>query len=148
MHELDGILDGEDVVVEVVVDVIDHGRQGGGLARTGRARDQHQAAGKLRYLAKHLRRPQIFQGQDCARYGTKHGARAPRLLEGVDPEARHAGHLEGEVHLEILLQLLALVVVHDVVDEGVYFTVIQGGQIDLANLPINPDHRGNPGREV
>jgi len=40
------------------------------------------------------------------------------------------------------------VVVHDVVDEGVNFPVIQGGQIDLANLSVNPDHRRNPGGEV
>ncbi|MNT62054.1 hypothetical protein D3C72_1997440 [compost metagenome] len=132
-------------MVEVVIDVIDHGRKRGGLARTGRARDQHQAARKLGYLAEHLGSFQILQGQNGTGYGAKHGARAPRLLKGVDPKTRHAGYLEGEVHLEILLQLLALIVVHDVVDQGVHFTVIQGGQIDLANLSINPDHRGNPG---
>jgi hypothetical protein len=63
-------------------------------------------------------------------------------------KACHAGYFEGEVHLEVLLQLLALVVIHDVVNESMDFPVIQGGQIDLANLPINPDHRGDPGREV
>ena len=135
-------------MVEVVIDVIDHGGQGGGFARTGGSSHQHQAARVLRYLAKYLRRPQIVQGQNGARDGTKHGARAARLLEGIDPKACHAGYFEGEVHLEVLLQLLALVVIHDVVNESMDFPVIQGGQIDLANLPINPDHRGDPGREV
>ena len=80
--------------------------------------------------------------------GKEYRAGAARLLEGVDPEAGEVWHLEREVHLEVLFQFLALVVVHDVVDEGVNFPVIQGGQIDLANLSVNPDHRRNPGGEV
>ncbi len=148
VHEFDGILDGKDVVMEVLIDVVDHGRQGGGFARAGRARHQHQTPWEFGNLAKYLGGIKILKAQYRAGDGTKHGAGSTRLLEGVDPETRQIGHLEREVDLEIFLQLLALVVVHDVIDEGVHFPVLQGGQIDLANLPVNPDHRGNPGRQV
>jgi hypothetical protein len=45
VDDLDGILDGHHVHVAVLVDLIDHARQGGGLARAGRAGHQDQAAG-------------------------------------------------------------------------------------------------------
>ncbi len=94
VHEFDGILDGEDVVMEVLVDVVDHGRQGSGLARTGRTGHQHQAAGVFGNLAKDLRGIQIFQAQHSAGDGPKYRAGAARLLEGVDPEAGQVRHLE------------------------------------------------------
>ena len=43
VHHLDGVLDGDDMYFAMGVDVIDHGGQGRGLARTGGAGDQHQA---------------------------------------------------------------------------------------------------------
>ena len=43
VEDLDGILDGDDVLAQVAVDVVDHGRQGGGLAGAGGAGDQHHA---------------------------------------------------------------------------------------------------------
>ena len=44
VDELDRILDGDDVAGGGLVAVVDHGRQGGRLARAGGAGDQHQAA--------------------------------------------------------------------------------------------------------
>jgi hypothetical protein len=46
------------------------------------------------------------------------------LVERIDPETGHAGYLEGEVGFEILFQLLALLIVHDVVDKGMHFTCV------------------------
>ena len=44
VHEFDRVLDGEDVAVIVLVDVVDHRRQRRRLAGTGRAGNQHDAA--------------------------------------------------------------------------------------------------------
>ena len=38
VHEFDRILDGEDVIVALGIDLVDHGGQRGGLAGAGRAR--------------------------------------------------------------------------------------------------------------
>ena len=43
VHELDRILDRDDVVLAVLVGVVDHRGQRGGLAGAGRPGDQHQA---------------------------------------------------------------------------------------------------------
>ena len=57
VHELDRVLDREDVAVLVLVDVVDHRRERGRLARAGRAGDQHQAARLVGDLREDLRAP-------------------------------------------------------------------------------------------
>ena len=52
VQDLDGVLDRQDVAGTVVVDVVDHGREGGRLPRPGRAGHQYQPAlgdGQLRH---------------------------------------------------------------------------------------------------
>ena len=46
MNELDGVLQGYDVLAEPGVDVLHDGGEGGGLAGSGFPRDQNQALGK------------------------------------------------------------------------------------------------------
>ena len=55
VHELDRVLDREDVAVLVLVDVVDHRRERGRLARAGRAGDQHQAARLVGQVGEDLR---------------------------------------------------------------------------------------------
>ena len=49
VKELDRIFDGDHVLVALVVDLVEHRGEGGGLSGTGRTGDEHQAA---RLLAK------------------------------------------------------------------------------------------------
>ena len=51
MQILDGVFDRDDVLGTLCIDSVDHGRQGGGLARTGRTGHQDQPA---RLLAESL----------------------------------------------------------------------------------------------
>ncbi len=44
VQKLDGVLDGDEVVGAIGVDAVDHGGERGGLAGTGSAGDEHQAA--------------------------------------------------------------------------------------------------------
>ncbi len=53
VHELDRVLDGEDVALHARVDVVDHRRERGRLARAGLARDEDQPV----VGAAHLRAP-------------------------------------------------------------------------------------------
>jgi hypothetical protein len=62
VEHLDGVLDRHDVDGVVGVDVVDHGRQGGGLARPGRPGDQHQAAGLLGQAGDHRGQAQLADG--------------------------------------------------------------------------------------
>ncbi len=76
-------------------------------------------------------------------------APAPRfLVEGVDAEAGDAGDFEGEVGLQEFFVILALLVVHDVVNEAVDFLVLQRRQVDAANVAVDADHGGQAGGKV
>jgi hypothetical protein len=50
VDELDGVLDGDDVIGPGVVDVVDHRRQRGGLTRAGGSGDENQTLGKSAQL--------------------------------------------------------------------------------------------------
>ncbi len=75
-------------------------------------------------------------------------AGAAVLVEGVDTKARDTGHFEGEVGFEKLLIVLALLVVHDVVDQVVDLLVIHGRQVDTANIAVDANHRRQTSRQV
>ncbi|MNT15681.1 hypothetical protein D3C72_1507490 [compost metagenome] len=63
VHEFDRVFDGQNMVVQALVDVVHHGRQGGRLAGTGRPRHQHEAPWAHGQLAEDARRVEVFQGQ-------------------------------------------------------------------------------------
>ena len=78
VHEFDRVLDGQDVVVALAVDLVDHRGQRGGFAGAGRPGDQHQSARLVAQLADHRRQSQLVEGLDLEGNDTKHGAVAPR----------------------------------------------------------------------
>jgi hypothetical protein len=98
VHELDRILDREDVAVLVRVHVIDHRRERRRLARARRAGAQDEAARPVRHLGEHLRRVQFLERQDLRRHGPERGGRAARLHERVDPEAARFGTAKLKSH--------------------------------------------------
>ena len=140
MDEFDGILDGENMIVTIVVDEIDHGRQRGALARARGTRHQHQASGHHGDVFKDLTHVQVFHREHLGWNGPEYRAGAAVLVERVDSEAGNAGHLEGEIGLQKLLEVLALLVIHDLVDQRVNFGMLERGQIDPANVAVYPNH--------
>jgi len=80
--------------------------------------------------------------------GPEHGAGAAILVEGVDTKAGDTGHFEGEISLQELLVVLALLVVHDVVDQVVNLLVIHGRQVDTADVAVHANHWRQTSRQV
>jgi hypothetical protein len=148
VHELDRILHREDVAVFGLVEVVDHRRQGGRLARAGRPGHQHQAARPQGEFAEDPGRAELLQRQDLRRDGPEHRRRATALVEGIDPEARQTVDLEGEIDLQEFLVMLAVRVAHDVVHHGVHRLVVQRLDIDAPHVAMDADHRRQPGRQV
>jgi hypothetical protein len=144
VHELDRVLDREDVAVLVLVDVVDHRGKGGRLPRAGRPGHKHQAAWLVGDLGEALRGLEILEREDLRRDGTHHRCGAALLHERVDAEAREVRHREGEVALQVLLVELALTVVHDVVDHRVHFLVLHRGHVDPADIAVHADHGRQP----
>ncbi len=110
VHELDRILDRDDVCGTARVDVVDHRRQGRRLTRTGRARDQDQArvhvADPLAHLDRHA---QVLEGRDAARDRAHHRRHRALLVEDVRAEAPVSLQAEGAVQLQVPIELRDLV---------------------------------------
>ena len=117
VQELDRVLDRHDVLVARAVDLVDHRRQRGRLARAGRAGDEHEAARLARELVHGRRQAELVDRGQPERDQAERGADRAALVVGVDAEARVAGDRVGEVELPVGLQALALVAGEDRVDD-------------------------------
>ncbi len=148
MDEFDRVFNGENVAVLGLVVMIDHRRQGGGLARTRRPGHQHQTARLERQIGEDFRCVQIVEGEHLARNGAEHRARAARLVEGIDAKTRQLRHLEGKIDLEKLFVVLALRIAHDVVHHGVHRLVVERLDVDAPHVAMHANHRRQTRREV
>jgi hypothetical protein len=72
------VFDGQDVPAAVLVAMIDHRRQRGGLARAGGADHQHDTALVHDDRLQHLRQPQFVAGEDAVVEVANHHAGVPR----------------------------------------------------------------------
>ncbi|MGC3956014.1 MAG: hypothetical protein QM804_17515 [Propionicimonas sp.] len=129
---LDRILDGDDVHRQRPVHDVDHGRQGGRLARTGRSGDQHEAAGLQRQLAHHRWHDEFLKGADRGRDQPERAGELAELAEDVHPETPGARYRVGQVDLVLGLEGLQLVRVHHATGGG-----FQPGPVESVRMPGN-----------
>ena len=78
----------------------------------------------------------------------EHRGGAAVLIECVDAEARELRDLEREVGLQELFVVLALLVVHDVVNHTVHFLVLQRWHVDSLDVAVDADDRRHTRRQV
>src|SRR5262249_2632575 len=91
VQELDGVFDGDEGVGAVGVDAVDDGCESGGLAGTGGAGDEDEAALLFANLADHGGQIQLFRGADLGGDDAQNHADVAALLKDVDAEAAEAG---------------------------------------------------------
>ena len=128
--------------------VVDHRGEGRRLAGAGRPGHQHHTARVVGNALENLRRFQIFQREDFRGDGTEHRTGAAGLVKSVDAEAGETGDFEGEVTLKEFFVVLALLVVHDVVDEIMNRGVVEGRHVDTPDVTIDPNHGRQAGRQM
>jgi len=107
------------VLGPAAVDVIEQGRQGGGLAGACGTGDQDQTPGTAAGFLHHRREFQALETGDAAAQGPQAGGIAAPLPVNVDPEPRDPLQPIGAVQLPGLLQLFALGVVDQRKDQTV-----------------------------
>ena len=94
---LDGVLNGDDVGVAVLVHRVHHAGEGGGLAAPRRAGDQHHAPGHPGDLHNLGRDVLLLPVGDAEAHHADHRRHGAALPVGVHPEAGQALHRQGEV---------------------------------------------------
>src|SRR5437870_12358084 len=87
VHELDRVLDRDDVVRARAVDQIDQRAQRGGLARAGWPGDEHQTLRQVAELLHFLRDAELLHAHDLGRDHAEYGNRAFAVARRVHPEA-------------------------------------------------------------
>ena len=148
VHELDRILDRDDVIGAIVVAVIHHAGKRRRFARSGRPGHEHETARQHAKIAEDLRRAQVIEAQNDRGNIAKYGAGAAVLVEGIHPEAGKLGYLKGKIGLEELFVCLPLLVVHDVVHHAVHFLMGKRRHVHAFHVAVHPDHRWHAGGEV
>ena len=148
VNKFDGVFDGQDVLVLGAVNVVHHGSQTGGFARTGWSGYQYQSARVAGNLFEHIAHPEVIHTEDLGGNGSEHGASTAILIEGVNPKASYARYFEGEIGFEELFKVLALLIIHDVVDQRVHLLVFHGRNVDPAHVAIHTNHGRQSCRQV
>src|SRR6202008_4192032 len=104
VQELDGVLDGDQMVGAVGIDAVDHRRQRGGLTGTGRSGNQHQAALLFANLGDYGGEVQFFRGANLGRNDAQNHADVAALLKDVDAEAAQASDTVSHIQFRCFLE--------------------------------------------
>ena len=139
---LDGVFEGDDVAVVVVVDEVDHRRQARRLAGTCRPGHQQQTPWTDDERAYRLGHPQLFKGEELERNPPQHHADGATLLEHGHPEAVTVDIFDGEVGPALLLQLLLAAVRCDRLHQPGGVVRRQDLGIELPHPSAGPHHGG------
>src|SRR5947207_6259947 len=118
VDELDRVFHRDDVALELLVDLVDHRRQGRALPRPRRAGHQDQAARLLGQFRHHPGEPQVVERFHAEGDLADHHRDAAALLEDVAAEARQVLDAEREVELVLRFEALLLVLRQHRVGEG------------------------------
>ncbi len=148
MHELNGILDRDDMSLDALVDVIDHGRQRRGLARTGLAGDQDQAIGGAAQLVHGRRHLQRLQRQGAGRDRAEYGPHAGELAQHVDAKAPVTRQRIGEIRTVVGLEALDGFARHDLVQGLLDEIGRQRFRTERGQVAVTADARRIPGDQV
>jgi len=136
---LDGILDGDDVLVPLRVDPVDDAGQSGGLPGSGRAGHQDQAAWPLGELARDPGKPQLFEGLDLVGDGSESTRHRATLIEDVGAEPREAPNAKGEIELTVFLEAMLLGVGENRVAELLGLWGRQRRHLERMQFAVDPE---------
>ena len=139
--ELDGVLDRDNVMVEVLVDIVDHRRQGRGLARSRRPGHQHQSARPRAEFGQHGRRPQLVEGQELGRNQPQHHPNATLLFEDRHAEPAYVAEGETEVAAAHLLQFLLAPLRRDALHQRHAVLRLQHLCLEADQVAVDANHR-------
>src|SRR5215211_1217610 len=117
VQKLDWVLHAHDVLVPGLVDLVDHGSEGGRFAASRRACNKDEPAWFLGKVLYGLWQPEFADALYLAGDGTESRANSAPLEVDVDPEAGASRQRVAEVELPLVLKALALVVGEEVVDQ-------------------------------
>ncbi len=129
MDVFNRVLNGYDVGVSLLIDLIDHGCQGGGFAAAGGSGDQEEPLGSPDQFLDHLGEAQLLKPFDLIGYGADGSSDHPPLEKDISPESGQSLYPEGEIEFVFLLKAVFLGIGEHAVGEPLGVGTGQGGKI-------------------
>jgi hypothetical protein len=149
VHELDRILDRDDVAGPVPVDVVDQGGERGRLPRAGRPGDEDEPLGELAELQDVLGEAELLGHRDLRGDLAEDAAHPHPVHEQVAPEARSAGDLVGEIGVVPRLELFPLDPRGDGEEQLADLRLRHRGGLPQRNhVAVPAEEGGGPGAQV
>src|SRR5690606_3399935 len=140
MEELDWIFDRDDVRLTTLVDVLQHRRHCGRLARSRYTGNENEAAWCERKLHEHGRQVQLVQSWHSVRHDTKSERKCAALQIHVHAEPADPWNAGGEVGLTFIRELLELLRCHELLREANQVVRAQGGGVEGNELTVHAQH--------
>jgi len=145
VDEFDRVLDGEDVVFPVLVRVIHHGGQGGGLAGAGGAGHQDQAFVEHGELLEYRRQRgvellEILEGQHLAGDLAKDRGDAVFLIEKIGAKAGNAWNLVAEIDIARFFVNLDLIFRRDFVKHRLESVALERRVLDAEQFAVDAEN--------
>ena len=138
VDELDRILDGEDVLVALGVDPVDHRRQRRALAAACRPGHEHESARAVNERRDRRWKPEIVEAPNLLRDHPIHGRYRGALAEHVAAESRQTFDPERQVQIERLFVPLPLRAGEDAVSESLRVGRSQDREVKCAKPAMHP----------
>ncbi len=149
MDELDGVLDGDDVIVPLLVDEVHHRRERGGLSRAGGPRHEDQPLAQKTEVEHGLRQAELLRGQNRDGNRPKDRSDAVSILEHVHAEAGKSGDLVGAVDVSLLFKDAPRLLVENGVNERPNLLGAHDSSIaQELDLTVDPQDGNAPGAQV
>src|SRR5579864_2767436 len=145
VKKLDWVFDRDHMLVALVVDLVEHGGERGGLARTCRTGDEHQAARLVAQPSHDCGESESVERLDFPWDRPEDGCNGAALMKDIAAEASQALQAEGEVELKVFLQPVLLDVGENAVGERLGISSGQGRHVERAQLTVHADARWTVG---
>ncbi len=146
--ELDRVFDRDDVVIDRLVDVVDHAGQRRALAGPGRPGHQEQSARSHAELGADGRRAQLLHRQQLVGNLPQHHADISTLLEHGDAKTGIFAEGKAEVAAADLRQLMLAAVGRDALHQGHRVVRLEDFRLELPHPAVHAEHRRLTGRNV
>jgi len=141
MVVFDWLLDGDDMPVEVFVDVVNHAGQRRGLTTPGRAGDQKQAARPPAQGRNDSRQADLVEAQQFRRDQAEHHRYVPLLAENRCTEAAGVAEGKTKVRPSDLLELLLVLFRRNALHQGHGVVRLEHLRVQRPQSPADPQHR-------
>ena len=140
MHKFDRVLHGDDMVAPVEIGKIDHGRQRGGFAGTGRAGDKHHAFFQHRETLQNRRQAELLQREHLAGNEAEYRGDAVFLIQKIRAIPGEAGIFVTEIDVAGFLKDLDFLLGRNLVNQRLQVVVLQRRGINAHQFAVDAQH--------